>query len=138
LYFKLIYKKVNDIEIKNNKYYPTWDLIETLQDQHKNFKFIFCIGTDLINSLEDWDNGFRLINEVNFIVIKRPDFNPQSTQFPLNYRMLESITDGSSTKIRNRIQQQIDAKNKINLGINGLTTVSVINYIKKNSLYHRD
>ena len=47
------------------------------------------------------------------------------------------MIDGSSTKVRNRIKEQIEMKNKINLAINGLTTVSVINYIVENQLYQR-
>jgi len=136
IYFVLY--QISDIEIKNNKYLPTWNLLQLLHEQYPNYKFLFCLGTDLIDSLDEWDNSEQLKNEVNFLILQRPEYNPDSSNFPKNYRVLKTHTDGSSTKIRNRIQQQIETQNKINLGISGLTTISVINYIMQNHLYHRD
>ena len=49
--------------------------------------------------------------------------------------MLEEYIDASSTKIRNRIQDHIKDRKKLDLGISGLTTKSVIKYISKNNLY---
>jgi len=110
-------------------------LIQSLQEQFKNYKFLFSIGADLIDSLHRWKNGDRLLNEVEFIVLNRPEYQPEKNNYPTNFRSLETISDGSSSKIRSRIQQQSEFQNKLNMGINGLTTVSVINYIFKNNLY---
>jgi nicotinic acid mononucleotide adenylyltransferase len=126
---------VNDIEVKINKYLPTWDLITILQEKYPDYYFIFCMGTDLVESLRKWDNGDRLVNEVEFIIITRPEYNPDETCYPKNCQKLKIEIEGSSTKIRNRIREQIENKNKINLGITGLTTTSVIKYIIKEGLY---
>jgi nicotinic acid mononucleotide adenylyltransferase len=93
------------------------------------------MGTDLVESFRKWDNGEYLAENQEFIIMTRVGFRPDKIFFPKHYRIVDTNLDGSSTKIRNRIREQIESKNKINLGINGLTTVSVINYILRNKLY---
>jgi nicotinic acid mononucleotide adenylyltransferase len=93
------------------------------------------MGTDLLPSFRNWEKGQTLADEEEFIIIKRTGYDPDPKFYPKNYRTVETVIDGSSTKVRNRIKEQIENQNKINLGINGLTTVSVINYIKDNHLY---
>ena len=51
------------------------------------------------------------------------------------FAIFETNFEGSSTVIRNRIFNYLENTNKINLGINGLTTNSVIKYIIENKLY---
>jgi len=60
---------------------------------------------------------------------------PLPENFPKNYRILEEFIDASSTKIRNRIDEHIKLKKKLDLGISGLTTKSVIKYIQAFKLY---
>ena len=114
---------------------PTWDLINDLKSQHPSYQFTFCMGTDLLSSFRSWDSGDKLAEDIDFIILKRPKYDVTDDLFPKKYRFLETIIEGSSTKIRNRIAEQIETMNKFNLGINGLTTTSVIKYIIENNLY---
>ena len=127
--------KINDIEIKEGKYLPTWDLIEMLKIRYPNYNFFFIIGSDLLASLRTWDNGDRLANETTFIVLRRPGYDFDESLIPEKSTILETNFEGSSTVIRNRIFNYLENTNKINLGINGLTTNSVIKYIIENKLY---
>jgi nicotinic acid mononucleotide adenylyltransferase len=95
------------------------------------------MGTDLLPTFRNWDEGEKLNLEEEFIIIKRPGYEPEAKFYPKNYRLVDAVIDGSSTKVRNRIKEQIESRNKINLAINGLTTVSVIHYILENKLYQK-
>jgi nicotinate-nucleotide adenylyltransferase len=114
---------------------PTYDLIKYLKEENPNSNFIFCMGTDLVKSFRTWENGEELAENQDFIILKRQGYEPDKELFPKTYRVVDTIIEGSSTKVRDRIKDQIEHKNKINLGINGLTTASVIKYIIDNALY---
>jgi nicotinic acid mononucleotide adenylyltransferase len=95
------------------------------------------MGSDLIPLYKEWEQGERLSEEVEFIIMSRSGYEYDVKDTPKNYRKLDTQVEGSSTKIRTRIQHQIEKHNKLNLGINGLTTTSVINYIRENHLYNK-
>jgi nicotinate (nicotinamide) nucleotide adenylyltransferase len=116
----------------------TWELLQSAKEEFPECDFLFCMGTDLLKSFRTWEYGERLAEEINFIILNRPEYEPEEKYFPKNYRFLEISIDVSSTKIRNRIASQIEKTNKLNLGISGLTTTSVINYIIENELYSVD
>ncbi len=126
---------INDIEIRNKRYYPTAELLQSLKDENPDKTFIFCMGTDLVSSFRNWENGEKLAEEQEFILLNRVGYTPDKSLFPVHYSIINGICEASSTRIRDRIKNKIDKKNKINLGINGLTTSSVIQYIKDNKLY---
>jgi len=93
------------------------------------------MGTDLLDKFKNWTKGEDLNKSTEFIILKRIGYNPPIENYPDKYRILDTNIEGSSTSIRNRIREQIETRNKINLGINGLTTTSVIQYIKEHGLY---
>ena len=90
------------------------------------------IGSDLIKGLSKWNNGEKLIRENNFIVIYRESYEIDDNFLPNNRLVLHSNIFGSSTSIRNRLQEYNNIKN---IKINGLTSKSIIDYIQKNKLY---
>ncbi len=119
------------------KYFYTFELLELLQSMHPSYEFVFCMGYDLLSTFNTWDNHEELISKYEFIILKRPEFFPDEKLFPPRNRILNTVIDGSSTKIRNRITKKHSEK-KLNLGINGLTTNSVIQYILENKLYSQN
>lgn len=125
--------KVCDIEIRKGEYMPTYKMLSDLKEEHSDCDFVFCMGADLVNSLRSWENAEKLIDEFEFIVISRPNYQADPNLFPKSYRKMNTIIDGSSTKVRNRIKEHLE--NKLNLAINGLTTTSVIKYIKEHDIY---
>jgi len=75
----------------------------------------------------------------------RPNYIIEKEYLPDSYKIINTHIDGSSTNIRERISnfclkltagiEQFNDKRKKYLAINGLTTLSVIDYIIKNQLY---
>ncbi len=127
--------KINTFEIDSQKYWPTYDLLKEFQSQYPTYKFIFSLGADLIDGISTWNSSTQLIQEFEFIICKRVNYNPSIENYPHNYRILEGYIDASSTRIRNRIHRNLNQRKKLNLGINGMTTQSVIKYICQNHLY---
>lgn len=128
--------KIDTTELENGKYLPTYHLLKELTVKHPDKEFIICVGTDLVSSLKSWIEGEKLINEYRFILISRENYllsDLTDVTFPKNYEVLKKIISGSSTQIRNRIQNPIEEK--LHLAINGLTTPIVIKYIEDNKLY---
>jgi len=63
--------KVHDIEVKNEALIPTYFLMKKLEQLHPEIKFYFILGSDLLPTLESWDEGSKLINEIHFIIFQR-------------------------------------------------------------------
>lgn len=131
----LVPVKLNDIEIKNKQYFPTVELLNNIKKENPGKNFTFCMGTDLVPTLKKWEGGKKLVNNQDFIIIRRPGYEPDLDEYPKHYRFLSANVEGSSTKVRNRIKEQIEKKMKVNLGISGLTTKRVIDYINELGLY---
>ena len=128
---------IDETEINRGEYIPTYYLLKELEETHKDMEFVFCIGTDLLEGLKTWDECDKLVEEFEFIIVSREDYplvlDLPEVVYPKKYEVLETIINGSSTKVRNRIHSRIE--NKLNLAINGLTTNRVIKYIQENKLY---
>lgn len=129
---------IKDTEIQNKKYMPTWDLLEKLSKDYPENTFFFSCGSDIANSIITWDFGKELCEKYNFIIITRPGYSIIEYKDLKSYIILECSYDNSSTKIRSRIEEFLDKKNKVHLGISGLTSRSVLNYIYSNNLYKID
>lgn len=130
---------VNSAEIENGTFMPTYDLLTKLSNDFPEYKFYFTFGSDLAESLPNWEYGNEIINKYNPILISRPGYKIFDKESTINYIdkciVIQSYLDVSSTLVRNRIEEKQYKKDKIHLGISGLTSRSVLNYIYKNSLY---
>ena len=129
---------IDQTEVKKGEYMPTYHLLKELSGEHKDKEFIFCIGTDLLDTLHTWDVSEKLTSEYEFIVLSREDYefkeNLPGVMYPKKYQVLNINISGSSTQIRERIKG--DEGKKVNFRINGLTSNRVIKYIKENKLYN--
>ena len=123
-------------EYNNKKFMPTYDLLKKLKNDYSTYNFSFCLGSDLLVSLPKWEYGMDIINEYELIIMHRPGYEIKNLNLLKKYHILESTLDNSSTKIRNRIEEVINKKHKVYLGISGLTSRSVIQYIIENELYN--
>ena len=66
--------KVHDIEVKNGLLIPTYFLMKKLEKEYSEHTFYFILGSDLIPTLYAWDEGLKLLEEINFIVFQREVF----------------------------------------------------------------
>ena len=89
--------KICDIEVNNDEYLPTYDLLCILKIRYPTFKFYMSIGSDLIKGLSKWNNGEKLIRENNFIVICRESYEIDDNFLPNNTLVLQPNIYGSST-----------------------------------------
>lgn len=129
---------IKSTEKENGKFMPTFDLLERLKSQNSTYNFYFCFGSDLANSLPRWEFGEKIISDYGLILIQRPGYETKGIPYLDKCSILTSNLDFSSTIIRNRIENFMTKKNRVHLGISGMTTKSVIDYIYKNGLYKVD
>jgi nicotinate-nucleotide adenylyltransferase len=109
-----------------------------LKAENPTCEFYFVMGSDLVPSFRSWDNGNKLDDEVEFIIVNRTGYElVDKNQLPKHCHILTTFFDGSSTQIRKRIYGQLEKSSRLNLAINGLTTNSVIQYIIDNGLYSK-
>jgi nicotinic acid mononucleotide adenylyltransferase len=120
---------------------PTYFLMKelSLSPLYKESELYFVMGTDLLTSLHLWEEAEAFKKEVNFIIFKRDgwDETQMLDKLPQNYRIVEGIFTGmSSSKIKQRIKtiRSSQPENQT-IGVLGLVTEGVKQYIVKNSLY---
>ena len=132
--------KVSDYEIING-YKPTYFLLCDLSKEYPECEFYFAVGSDLIRSIQYWDEGDKLLSEFKFIVIARPNYSYEDLDAIFKSYFIVNVTfGGSSTEIRKKLKeitgkQDVCTKKKYLFSIMGLTSKSVIEYILKNNLY---
>jgi len=97
---------LNDIEVRNGQSLPTYELMNRFKEDYPDIEFFFVMGTDLLEGLEKWDNGKKLKEEINFLIILRTGFVLNPDLLPKNYILIETTFVGaSSTVVRKRIQE---------------------------------
>ena len=92
----------------------TVDTIKLLAQKYPNDKFYITIGGDMLSTLDTWYNWQELIKLASFIAFKREgllDFDNaynRLTSFGADIFVVnDTITDISSTKLRNKIDKKM-------------------------------
>jgi len=138
----------DDVEIRKKDVSYTYKTIQNLKNTLKNEDICVIIGLDVFLHIETWYNYEKIIEEVNIIVVNRPDFNIKSTE-NMGFSILSKITKDktrfleskkgsiffyempsigiSSTRIRNMIGRGENPS--------GMIPGSIMSYIKRNKLY---
>jgi nicotinate-nucleotide adenylyltransferase len=92
---------------------------------YPNHQFYFIIGADMIEYLPKWHKIDELIELVQFVGVKRPEYSLK-TDYPITYVDVPAI-DVSSSMIRKRVQQ--------GMTVRYLLPDPVIDFIRENHLY---
>ena len=86
--------KTHDIEVKNGVSIPTYFMMVELERRYPDCQFHFILGTDLVPTLYQWDEGEKFIRDMSFIIFERSGYehlfdkpktkgkNHQSTKLP--------------------------------------------------------
>jgi nicotinic acid mononucleotide adenylyltransferase len=127
--------KICDYEIMNGKFLPTYDLLRGLKQTYPDCEFYMCVGADLIDGMKYWDDGEKLKNENKFIIMEREGYLYDKNELPKDRTILETSIYGSSTSIRNRMENNSNHDSPKKFNIYGLTTKSCIQYMITNKLY---
>ncbi len=123
---------VSNVELKRGgKSYS----VETVERLRKRFKkgseIFFIIGSDSLSQLSTWKRIGKLFKLCKFVVFKRPGYPVKILNKEFKDRVeIVNIKpqDISSTEIRKRIKQ--------GKSVSGMVPGSVLDYIRKNKLYH--
>lgn len=119
------YFKINTIELQRQGKSYTYDTIQALKEQYPAYQFYFIIGADMVEYLPNWYKIDQLIELVQFVGVKRPDY-----QLDTSYPVIILDTPGldiSSTMIRERL--------KLNRSVKYLIPERVLSLIKEKGLY---
>ncbi|HOK57187.1 MAG TPA: nicotinate-nucleotide adenylyltransferase [bacterium] len=123
------YFKVSDIEILKKEKSYTYETVIWLKKEYPNSDFFLIVGEDSFYDIPNWYKANELVKEVIFLVARRSNKIDISTNFQINYRIINSpFIDISSTYIRSCIFE--------NKSVKYLIPDEVIDYIKKKGLYH--
>lgn len=139
--------KVIDQEVKKDRPSPTYETLSALREAHADCDFAFVVGTDWLRpgtDLRKWDNGEKLIEEFDFLVLRRPgyevedleSFGPRFKYLQLanGYNYLESNV--SSTEVRKRAKTSWAQDSRSNLfDLDGIVAPGVLAFIMRHGLY---
>lgn len=120
--------KATDIEFKLPKPSYTIDTLTYLREKYSSNKFSVILGSDSWNNLHKWKNSKKLIEEYDFIVYKRPNF--EIFEYPnakVTIMKNMPLLEISSTVVRNKIKEGFDTRY--------LLTEKVHEEVMKNNYY---
>lgn len=117
--------KLQTIEFERSGPSYTYDTITILKEKYPDIEFYFIIGADMVEYLQQWYRIDDLIQEIQFVGVKRPKFKIVS-----KYKLIEVEIpqfEISSSELRQRF------KNKQNTRY--FLPDSVRQYIEEKNLY---
>lgn len=132
--------KVCDIEVFEKQSIPTYFCIKKLEEKFPDYDFFWVIGTDLVDTLKDWDEGEKLWNECGFLLYPRVGYEAKElppkcvhVEFKDAHKHLSiCVSDFSSTEVRKRLKT-----GDVTMA-EGLVPPVVLSYIYRNGLYDVD
>jgi len=132
--------KVDLTEADLDRFVPTYELINLFKKKYTDYDFYFCMGADILSSIDKWYMAEKLKEELNFIIITRPNYKLDEVILKTikNKVLIDFSNDLSSTIIRQRLSEVIDSHSKSYKRVSGLISKSVIQYIQDNNLYKKE
>ena len=124
---------VSDFELKDREVY-TYETLDYFRNIYLNDDIYFICGADNLSYIDLWKNGFYLLENYKFLVVKRytdPIDNILNKLAKYRDNIIISnieMNSLSSTEVREKLKNRED--------ISDLLDDDVINYIEKNNLYN--
>ena len=126
----------------------TYETIKIIKKQKKSDDIYLIMGLDVFLNFETWYNYLEIIEEVNIIVIKRPNFNTKKINY-MNCEILKRVVNNKIDFLKNEKKQiffydtaSIDISStkirdviKKDGSLIGLVPGSILSYINRNGLY---
>lgn len=113
----------SELERKGKSY--TYDTMKLLTQKHPDTDFYFIIGGDMVAYLPKWYKIDELMQLVQFVGVKRPDYSKE-TSYPIIWIDVPDMNI-SSTNLRKKIAQ--------GCSVNYLLPKNVLHYIQEKGLY---
>ena len=138
----------DDIEIRKEGVSYTYETIQNLKNTLKNEDICLIMGLDVFLDIETWYNYKIMMEEVNIIVVNRPDFNIKSTK-NIDSSILGNIVKNKEIFVASKkgciffyetpsiCISSTSIRSIIGKGENpsGMIPGSIMSYIKRNKLY---
>lgn len=124
---------VSDFELKDREIY-TYETLDYFRNIYVNDEIYFICGADNLSYIDLWKNGFYLLENYKFLVVKRytdPIDNILNKLGKYRDNIIISnieMNSLSSTEVREKIKNRED--------VSDLLDDNVIGYIEKNKLYN--
>ena len=121
---------VSSVEVLREGASYAIDTARELRNEFPNTEFTWIVGSDVINSVGTWHSVGQLAQEVDFLVIKRPNSKVEKSQIPgeIRYSEIEiAALDISATEIRQALAEKKD--------VSKLIPASVAGFIHSKGLY---
>ena len=130
---KIYKKKYHFLDVDNIMYnysYFDYRILDLLNMKYRDIKII--IGSDILDKLYKFDNKKYLLENFNYVVIKRDNdveniINSKYKKYKNHFEICDFESQISSTKVRELIKNNKSTKNIIDKDIN--------DYIINNNLY---
>jgi len=104
--------KASDFEKKHNRTGKTIETVRALRRTYPRTCFSWVIGSDLLRTLDSWDEAAALKKAVDFIVVRRGTM--PAKKLPANFAVLHVKTpDISSTEIRRALASGVSARRAV-------------------------
>lgn len=131
--------------ISNTKTY-TYEILNSLQNKYKDITIHFVVGFDSIKNINTWHRYLELINDYEFYIFDRVDFEFKTFEqkkfyldnlgahqnIKFRYKFFDcNIPNISSTSLRSLLKNKNDFKNVLNIFLDK----NVLKYIEENNLY---
>ncbi|MCR8968185.1 nicotinate-nucleotide adenylyltransferase [Streptococcus zalophi] len=117
---------IETIELERKGISYTYDTMVELIKKNPEVDYYFIIGADMVDYLPKWHKIDDLIQMVQFVGVQRPKYK-SGTSYPVIWVDVP-LMDISSSMIRDFIKKERDP--------NFLLPKAVLDYIKKEGLYH--
>jgi nicotinate-nucleotide adenylyltransferase len=95
--------KVVDIELKSVKKTQTIDTYNYIKKKYPSKKLIWLFGSDSIKDMPNWNNGDKLLKELNFLVVQRGKNNIKLLNNMVELKVKTPII--SSTEVRDKLRK---------------------------------
>lgn len=121
---------VSDIEVQRSGASYAIETLHELKMSFPKVRFTWIIGSDVLNSLGSWHKFTELAQEVEFLVVRRPNSQLEQSKVAkiVRYSELEiAALDISATKVREELANHKD--------VSKLIPASVAGFIKSKGLY---
>lgn len=123
------YVELNTTLVDENSSENTIDYMKVIRIKYPQHNFSFLMGSDNLRKFTQWHKWESLLEEMSFYIYPRNGYSQKDVLN--NMTLLESdtqvITNFSSTIMRKRVKEGLSMENFI--------PRSVLDYMKKNSLY---
>ena len=127
---------LDDMEIKKGGLSYTYETVEAIRAKHPDYEIYFLIGADSLVQLASWYHIRELLDEVKFVVARRPGYKPDQSQLEYHFGpgVMERLVFVDTVRLH---ISSTDIRTRVRAGkpIKGLVPAAVEKYIYEHHLY---